>query len=163
MVSPPPAWPPHSHKDIPASTATQISSCLIVLYDTDLCRFSNCRHLGSNTPRHLRDGPCDRPIVFWHILRQTREAWDRDKRLGMCCMCVSLGVVAGRQIYLSRGDILEAKNTPEHLKSCYWLVERYFMTGFVDAQEGEIAMLAYLAVFIARNLERGVACFCELG
>lgn len=55
------------------------------------------------------------------------------------------------------------QSTVEKLQRGFWLVVRHFMTGFIDAQETEVAVLTHFAVFDAVYGERFVACCGELG
>ena len=54
---------------------------------------------------------------------------------------------------------------PEHsskeLKTSLRLVKRYFMAGFVDSHEAEIAVLSYFAIFGTINYELLVASLSE--
>ena len=78
-------------------------------------------------------------------------------------MRIPLGAIIGRDILLPRGDVLEAEHALEHLEGGFGLVEGDLVAGFVDAGEGEIAVLADFAVLGAGDREGGVAGFGEVG
>lgn len=51
----------------------------------------------------------------------------------------------------------------EHFQRGHRLVKRHLMARLVDAQEGEVAVLAHLAVLLAANHEGYIAGSCEFG
>lgn len=55
------------------------------------------------------------------------------------------------------------KHTSEKLKAREGLIKRHFMAGLVNSEEAEVAVLAHLAVFLALDNERNVACLGKLG
>lgn len=64
---------------------------------------------------------------------------------------------------LATGDIPAVQSAVEQLQRRDGLVKRHFVTGLVDPGEGEVAVLAGLAVLDAVDEQGGVAGFAELG
>lgn len=63
---------------------------------------------------------------------------------------------------LATGDIPAVQSAVEQLQRRDGLVKRHFVTGLVDSGEGEVAILAGLAVLDAVDEQGGVAGFAEL-
>src|SRR5439155_16741400 len=89
--------------------------------------------------------------------RICRARWERDKRLRMGSMGLTVRDVIPRNVNLSGCQVLTLQSTAEELKRGLRLIVWHLVASLVDTHEAEIACLTHLAKLFAVDYEWCVA------